>query len=176
MTQERRGAAWRRGAAVLIAGAASAATIVAVNTTGALAGTVAAKGPAATEHLILTARLRPLGRHAAHAASGPVIKCFADFGQKPHFSEKYKDISWHYTWTCDDPSASAFGQSTLYYDNLPVRNQSGRQSGVKGNFNIRYGCSTGTVWSHGVASITFSAPYHTSATVEGGSRTKKITC
>jgi hypothetical protein len=176
MTSKRPGAALRRSASFLIASGAAVAAIVALNPTGAVAGTVAAKRPTAGEQLILTARLRPSGRREAHAASGPVIDCVAYFGQLPHFSKKYKDISWHYTWTCDDPSASAFGQSTLYYDNLPVENQHGRQSGVKGDFNVRYGCSTGTVWSHGVATITFSAPYHTSATAEGGSPTKKITC
>lgn len=176
MTPKRRGAALRRGGTFLIAGGAAVATIVALNATGAVAGTVAAKGPMATEHLVLAVRLRPSGRRQAHAASGPVIRCAAYFGQLPHYSRKYKDISWHYTWTCDDPSASAFGQSTLYYDNLPVANQSGREYGVKGDFNVRYACGPGTVWSHGVASITFSAPYHTSAVVEGGSRTDKVRC
>jgi hypothetical protein len=57
-----------------------------------------------------------------------------------------------------------------------VQNQYGRDSGVKGEFNVRYECGKGTVWSHSVASITFSAPYHTSATAEGGSPANKITC
>jgi hypothetical protein len=121
---------------------------------------------------VQTVVLRPINTLSPNA--GRVIVCHPDLRQYVHYSKPGKDVSWHWTWTCDS-TVHANATSSTYYANFPVATRSESETSASDNFNVRYnGCLTG-YW-YGVTSYTFSWPGYTPASGEGTSPTNHIKC
>lgn len=108
----------------------------------------------------------------------PAINCQVNLGQFVHYSVPGKDVSWHWTWTCDGDvtlTASSVLRASVLGAVFPIAFGSSSQTGFSGNVNVRTSECIRTSW-YGEASGTFSAPNHLSRTFEGSSPTSKITC
>jgi hypothetical protein len=129
--------------------------------------------PSASSRAVRAVVLRPNdGRRFAQA--GPVITCRINLGQHVHYSASGKDVSWHWTWSCDQ-AVTLTGTSSLYDEGYRIRTVAANGAGRSGTENVRYGTCVEAPW-WGTAVYTFSAPGYTTGSGEGSSPTSTITC
>lgn len=115
---------------------------------------------------------------ALPASARPVIRCKVDLRQLVHYSKYPKDVSWHWTWKCDDEvslSAGSVLHARAFGVFYPIASGSSFQSGAEGDVNVRTKECIDNLW-YGKASGTFSAPNHLSRTFEGTSQTHVVKC
>ena len=94
-------------------------------------------------------------------------------GSSTH-SASSKDVSWHWTWSCDE-AVTLRGTSSLYDEGYRIRTVAANGTGRSGTENVRYGTCVEAPW-WGTAVYTFSAPGYTSGSGEGSSPTSTINC
>lgn len=116
----------------------------------------------------------PAGTSPVAPAALPQITCDVYLGQYVHYSTTGKDISWHWTWSCDG-YVFLYGGHALYFDTSPWVTGAVANTGYSGNENLRYnGCLSG-LW-YGQAYGTFSAVGYSPASFEGSSPENVISC